>query len=206
MSRAISITNSEISTCFFMVGLVMILVCFKLVWNLFEQAPHIVSFAIIMFLLLVSLLFFAMSMIWPNYLISKYHLNIFIDRITNPDYIGWLRFTRSKSFRSHIVKKGPLGQTMGVANGVKADVINQGDYTVTLMNGNQCIIKHDMLSHNVNLEQNENWELIKKHHGTVGFDAWEKAVDENEMLFEIESPSEEDADEEEGETEEEIQS
>ena len=83
-----------------------------------------------------------------------------MDKITNPDYIGWIRATRSRQIRNHIFKKGPLGQTKGRANGVKADVINKGDYTLTLPNGNQAIIKSDLLSTNINLEHCVNWQMI----------------------------------------------
>lgn len=189
--RAIGITNSEISMVFFIIGLILIFITLKGIFGLYSQVSHPITgnpglasqFSMYLFLISISIVFFLMAVVLPNYLISKYNLNIFVDRISNPDFIGWLRFTKSKSFRAHIVRKGPLGQTKGVANGVKSDCINNGDFTVTLPNGNQAIIKSDLLSHNVNLHNNVGWQLIKKHHGVIGFNAWEKCVEDGETLF-----------------------
>lgn len=194
--RAINMTNSEISMVLWLVGFIMQLVCIKIIWNMFSEYPGHIEFVLLLFILPMASLFFFMAPAWINYLVSKFNLNLFIDRITNPDWIGWLRFTQSKSFRPQIVKRGPLGQTMGVTHGVKADVINQGDYTVTLANGNQAIITHDFLSNNINLEQNANWELIKKHHFLIGFSAWESALDRRQMLHDIRAIKFDDDDEE----------
>jgi hypothetical protein len=119
----------------------------------------------------------------PNYKISKEGIQIFVDKITNPDWIGWLRFTRTKGLRTPIVKCGPLGQTKGMAYDEKADVINNGDYTITLQNGNKVIIKNDLLSSNINLDEVMGLNLIQKHHGMIGFDAYEYAADNNKLLF-----------------------
>lgn len=183
MTRAISITNSEISTSFWIIGLILFFICFVIILDMWGQVP-LLEFVLIMFLLAIALLFFSMAWIWPNYLISKYNLNLLIDKITNPNYIGWIRYTRSKGLRFHIVKKGPLGQTKGMANETKADVINDGEYTVTTQNGNQAIIKSDLLSINADLEKAIGWQLIKKHFGVIGYKAWEKCVDDDKTLFE----------------------
>lgn len=185
MGRAIGVTNSEISTSFWLIGLITFLVSFVVIWDIWKQAP-LVEFIIVMFLLIISFVFFTMAWFWMNYVVSKLNLNLLIDRITNPNYIGWIRFTRSKGLRFHIVKKGPLGQTKGIANETKADVINTGDYTVTLQNGNQAIIKSDLLATNINLDQCIGWQLIKKHFGVLGYKAWEKCKDDEQTLFKIE--------------------
>ena len=185
MGRAIGVTNAEISTSFWLIGLITFLVCFVVIWDIWKQAP-LVEFIIVMFLLIISFVFFTMAWFWMNYVVSKLNLNLLIDRITNPDYIGWIRFTRSKGLRFNIVKTGPLGQTKGIANGAKADVINNGDYTVTLQNGNKAIIKSDLLTTNINLDQCVGWQLIKKHFGVIGYKAWEKCVDDKQTLFKIE--------------------
>ena len=189
MARAIGITNQEISMSFFLIGLICSLISLKFIIDIYTQAP-LTEFVLIIFLNVIGLMFFFMSPAWLAYLISKYNLNLFIDRISNPDYIGWLRFTKSKSFRPHIVKKGPLGQTKGMANGVKADAINRGDYTVTLANGNQAIIKSDLLPKNLNLDQCVGWQLVKQHYGLIGFRAWEQAVAHNKTDFTPESLNE----------------
>lgn len=205
--RAIGVTNSEISIVLWIVSFAIQLIAIKYVWSLLLEYPGIIDFFILIFLLPFSLFMSFMAVFWTNYLISKYDLFLFTDKITNPDFIGWLRFTRSKGCRPAIVRKGPLGEVKGVANGVKASAINKGDYTVTLPNGNQCIIVHDMCHTNMNLEQNEGWEMIQRHHGLIGFSAWERAVDEGETLFDmdeiiIDDEDEIDEDQESEETEE----
>ena len=190
--RAISITNQEISIIMWMVGLIMFGVVIKMIYSLYAQVnlpppygnPGLAAqFSLMMFILVVGIMFSLIAVVMPNYLISKYDLDLFVNRISNPDWIGWLRFTKSKGFRPHIVKKGPLGVTHGMANSVKADCVNNGDYIVTLPNGNQAIIKSDLLNHNVNLEQNIGWELVKKHFGCIGFKAWERAANDDELMF-----------------------
>lgn len=167
---------------FLIIGFILFFISFKIILDMWVQVP-LVEFVLILFLLIIALVFFFMATIWPNYIITKYNLNLLVDRITNPNYIGWIRFTRSKGLRFAIVAKGPLGQTKGRANDAKADVINNGEYTVTLQNGNSAIIKSDLLSTNVNLERCVGWQLIKKHFGVFGFKAWEKAVDDEQTLF-----------------------
>jgi hypothetical protein len=191
--RAITLTNSEISMIFWVIYLIMAVFTMKTLWGYWVQTSHPIlgnpqlnlEFTLLMFITVIGIFFSLMSVVLPNYLISKYNLNLLIDRISNPNWIGWIRFTRSKGLRFHIVKKGPLGQTKGYANDAEADVINTGDYTVTLQNGNQAIIKSDLLTTNINLEDAVGWQLIKKHYGVVGYKAWEKAADEGQLLFNV---------------------
>jgi len=185
MPRAINVTNSEISSIFYIIGMIIFMVCFWIIFDMWRQVA-LVEFVFLMFLLATSCVFFTIAWFWMNYIITKYNLNLFVDRISNPNYIGWLRFTRSKSFRPQIVSVGPLGQTKGMASGSKADIINDGEYTVTLQNGNKAIIKNDQLSSNINLEQAVRWQMIKKHFNVWGFKAWEKCVDDEKTLFRIE--------------------
>ena len=182
--RAISFSNSEIAISFWIVGFICTMVAMKLIWNLFVVAP-LGEFILIMFLLIISAVFYFMGASWLAFIISKYNYNLLIDKITNPDYTGWIRFTRNKNIRFNIVKKGPLGQIKGMANGVKADIINRGDYTLTLPNGNRVLLKHDLLNNNINLNDNLGWKLIKKHFGMVGFKAWEKCLSDGKTLFKI---------------------
>jgi hypothetical protein len=184
--KAINFTNSEISIIFFIIGLILQLICIKIMIDYVLQYPGELKFVLLLFLLPMAILFFFISPAWINYIISKNELFLWTDRITNPNYIGWIRATKSKQLRSHIVENGPMGRTMGIANGEKADVINQGDYTVTLPNGNKAIIVDDRSSVNINLEQNKDWEMIQKHYHLVGSTAWKKAVDEKQTVFEME--------------------
>lgn len=186
--RAFTATNSEVSMMFWMIGLILII---KTIIDLFDMHNQVVAknpglaltFMVIIFFIGMATFFSFLAMAIPNYQISKNNLNILIDRITNPDYIGWIRFTRTKRLQFQLVKNGPLGQTKGMANGEKADVINDGSYTVITPCGNQAILVSDLLSHNINLERAVGWSLIHKHFGFLGFRAWEKAIEQGKILF-----------------------
>lgn len=164
-----SITTQEMSTVFFLMGFLMFAIVF-------------LAFGLPMFILLllfVALIFFFISMVTPNYAISKYNLNMFIDKITNPDFENWLRVTKNRTFAPQTVKKGVLGQSKGLVHGAKADIINRGDFTITLQNGNHALITYDSLSHNINLNHALGWKLIKRKFGFLGSSAFIKAYDEN---------------------------
>jgi len=185
--RAITMTNSEISAIIWVIslvfGVVALFVIFSMVKPVLNNPGVYGTFMLISTMVVMSLIFGFSSMALPNYMISKHNLNLFIDRISNPDYIGWIRFTRNKKVSFQIVKTGPLGQTKGMASGLKADVINNGDYTITTTNGNQAILVSDLLSTNINLDNALGWNLIKKHHGLIGFRAWERAAKDDEVVF-----------------------
>jgi len=185
--RAFGITNSEISSILWIISFMMSVISLKVTFDLlgpFMGNPNIRGTVMVISLcFFMTLLFSFASMALPNFLISKYNLNILIDRIRNPDFMGWIRFTRNKRLAFQIVRNGPLGQTKGMADGEKADVINDGSYTVTTPSGNQAIIKSDLLSHNVNLENAVGWNLIHKHYHLVGFKAWEKAQDDGKLVY-----------------------
>lgn len=184
--RAFGITTSEISTVIWIISFMMSLISIKVTMDILGPAmgnPNIRGAAMIIVLLFfMNMLFSFAAMGLPNYLISKYNLNILIDRIRNPDFIGWIRFTRNKKLCFQIIKNGPLGQSKGIADDEKADIINDGNYTATTPSGNQIIIKSDLLPHNINLEQAIGWNLINKHFHLIGFKAWEKAQDDGKLV------------------------
>jgi len=185
--RAFGITNSEISAVIWIIGFLMSCISLKVTYDVFRPAlgdPGIGNaFMIILMMSFMSIIFSFSAMALPNFLISKYNLNILIDRIRNPDFIGWIRFTRNKRLCFQVVKNGPLGQTKGLANDEKADIINDGSYTVITPAGNQAVIKSDLLSNNINLERAVGWNLIHKHFGLLGFRAWEKAQDDGKLVY-----------------------
>lgn len=189
-SRAYGATNSEISAVFWIIGAICAIFVIKYLIDMYVQVqignPELaMQFLFMIVLVLIFLFFTFISMALPNYLISKHNLNLLIDKITNPDYIGWIRFTRNKRLCFQTVKCGPLGQTKGLANDLKADIINDGTYTVTTPSGNQAILKSDLLSTNINLENAIGWNLIHKHHGMIGYKAWEKAAELGKLLFKV---------------------
>lgn len=190
MSRAIGFTTQETSMVFWIISMVMAMVVINYCFDLFIQInpinPGIGSLLIFMlFALIIGKIFDFIAMLIPNYKISKENLNWFIDKV-DKDYIGWIRLTRNKKLRIQIVKCGPLGQTKGIAYGQKADVINTGDCTISNSIGNQAILKSDLLSTNINIDDAIGLNLIQKHHGTIGFDAYELAENQGKLLFKSE--------------------
>lgn len=185
--RAIRMSNSEISAIIWLMSLLFEVVALVCIYNMVKPAlkdPGIMSlFMVITMMILMSIIFSLAAMALPNYQISKHNLNLLIDRITNPDFMGWIRFTRNKKILFQIVKNGPLGQTKGLAHGEKADVNNDGSYTVITPSGNEAIIVNDLSTHNINMDRATGWNLIHKHFGIVGFRAWEKAADDKKLVY-----------------------
>ena len=190
--RAISITTPEISTIFFGIGtLLMFFGISQLLsirtWALFNGQEALGGTIIVTIIVLFMMyFFFLIAVSFPLYQIVKNNLFIFMDRISNPDYIGWFGFNRNKKFYPQIVDIGSFGNTKGIMNNENADVINDGEYTVTTTNGNQSIIVNDMLSNNINLNNAVGWNLIKKHFGVFGFKAYELAMSKGETMFPVE--------------------
>lgn len=187
MGRAISFTTQETSTIFWTISMVMAMVAINYCFDLFIQInpinPGIGSLLIFMLLILIiGKIFDFIAMALPNYKISKENLNWFIDKV-DKDYIGWIRLTRNRKLRIQLVKCGPLGQTKGIAYGQKADVINTGDCTISNNIGNQAILKSDLLSTNINIDEAIGLNLIHKHHGLIGFDAYGEAIKKGKILF-----------------------
>lgn len=190
--RAFSITTGEVSAMFWIIGFVMIMVGLRYLFEMqsaFRELGNeslVGTTGLVIFLIFFFVFFSLLSMAFPNYQITKNDLNIFIDRITNPDFIGWGRITRNKRLRVHTVDMGPSGQTKGIVNGEKADVFNFGDYTVTTKNGNQIIFVNDWLNTNINFDDVRDMNLIKRHFGIVGFNAWKYAANKKQLLTGLE--------------------
>jgi len=187
--RAYGVTTGEISAVFWGIGM---LITMLIIINLLGMRAQVatgnpqlaMTFQFMISLLVVSSFFNLISMFIPNYQISKNNLTVLIDRMTNPDFIGWIRFTRDRGLRFHTVKKDTMGRTKGVVTDKKATVINNGDSTINLMNGNKAVVVYDFLSQNDNLEENLGWNLISRcFAGLIGFKAYEKAVDMGRTLL-----------------------
>lgn len=189
--RAIAITTPEITTIFFAIGFLLMIFVIKNLLNMYEWAAFngqenlADSLILQMVILFIMLFFFLIAVAFPTYQIIKNNLFIFMDRITNPDYMGWLGFNRNKRFFPQIVRIGSFGQTKGIMNEQKADIINDGNCTVILPNGNQALIVSDLLSSNIDIKNAVGWNLIKKHFGVIGFPAYELAMENDKLLFEI---------------------
>ena len=159
-----SITTQETSVVFFLIGIIIMAIILT--------DPGFPMLA--KFLMFIALMFFGISMITPNYAISKYNLNMFIDKITNPDFENWLRVTKNRTFAPQTVKKGVLGQSKGIIHNAKADIINRGDFTITFQNGNHGLLMYDTLSHNINFNHTLGWKLIRRKFGFLGSAAFQQ--------------------------------
>lgn len=170
-----SITTQELSTIFFLMGFMI-----NMVIAFFFGAP-----LFMILLVFIGLFFFGVAFFTPCYQISKYNLNMFIDKITNPDFENWLRVTKNRTFAPQTVKKGMLGQSKGLVHGAKADIINRGDFTITLQNGNHALVKYDTLSHNVNLNHTLGWKLIRRKFGFIGSSAFIRCYEDGKTIRRI---------------------
>jgi len=190
--RAISITTPEVSSIFFGIGtLLMVFGISQLLsinkWAVYNGQGSLSGTIIVtIFVLIIMWFFFLIAIAFPLYQIVKNNLFIFMDRISNPDFIGWFGFNRNKKFYPQIVDIGSFGNTKGIMNNENADVINDSKYTATTTNGNQAIIVNDMLSNNIDLDNAVGWNLIKKHFGVVGFKAYELCMTKGETIFPVE--------------------
>lgn len=196
--RAYNITKSEMSSIMFVFGMIPLALVLRDLLSYFSQLgsnPGLqVAFLINIFMLGVAVFFFLLAVAIPNYAISKNNLNILIDPISNPDYMGWIRFTRNKRVHFSTVKNGPLGQTKGVMNDEKADVLNDGGYTVITPCGNQAVLVSDLSLHNLNMDRAVGWNLVNKHFGWIGFKAYEKAVAKGKVLVNVDTKQQGDVD------------
>lgn len=176
--RPFKFTTQEIAIIFWCVGFAMLIMT---LYSTFDpRGAFIIPFDFMLFLIM-GIVFFFIGVAFPCYQISKWDCNIFMDKL-EPGFDGWLRFTKSRRFAPQIVKTGALGQTKGLVAGHKADVIDRGDFPVTLRNGNHCIIKYDLMSHNLNLEESVGWTLFQKKYGLLGANAYKRALGDDKVL------------------------
>jgi len=127
-------------------------------------------------LAIASIVMTLSAVCWILYLISYNRLSPLINRVRPETEEVWVRVTKSNMLSFQVVKKGVYGQTKGVMQGKKADVIDKGDFTVNLINGNKAILVHDMMSHNINLKHAIGWKRIfKKNKVSSGEDAYQKS-------------------------------
>lgn len=127
-------------------------------------------------LLIVGVIFTLMSICWMNYFVSKNNLKPLIDRINPETEEVWVRITKSKLLTFQVVKKGVYGQTKGMAQGKKCDVIDHGDFPIRLINGNSAILTYDEMHRNINLDEAvASKQLFKQHKVNNIKEAYQKA-------------------------------
>jgi len=172
LGRPYAITTQEQSMIIFVVGFVIFFITAV-------NDPYFPLVYMILYLISVSIMM--MGVVLPNYAITKYDLNVEIDPMRNPNYEIVYRITKNKKIFRRLQQTGPLGQVKGLVAGYNSDIINTGSYTITLQNGNHAIISPDVMSTNANLDEELGWKLIRKKHGVFGFNAYRKALVENEI-------------------------
>jgi hypothetical protein len=172
LGRPYAITTQEQSMITFVVGFVIFFITIA-------NDPGFPLFYMILYLISVSVMF--CGLVIPNYAITKYDLNFEIDPMRNPNYECVYRLTKNKKLFRRLEQTGPLGQVKGLIAGYNSDHINTGSYTITLQNGNHCIINPDVMSVNANIDEDIGWKLVKRKHRIFGFNAYRKALIENQI-------------------------
>lgn len=161
------IGHQTVSMSIYVVGMMF------LIWVIMGPTEEIVKV-----LVFVGIVFTLMGIIWINYLVSANRLQPLINRIKPETHDVWVRFTKNNLLTFQVVKKGVYGQTKGIMQGKKADVVDRGDFPIRLINGNTGIIINDMMSHNVNLDHAVAWKKIYKNEKVSSSrEAYEKAVE-----------------------------
>jgi len=177
--RPFKITSQEIATIMWCIGLFIIMMTFYMSYDAqFNQ--FIVDMSMIFFFA-IGLMFTFIGYAFPCYQISKWDCNIYMDKL-EVGWEGWLRFTKSRKFAPQCVRTGPLGQEKGLVSGHKADIINRGDFPITLRNGNHAVIKYDLMSHNINLIEALGWELISRKYGLLGANGYRKCLADEKTI------------------------
>lgn len=180
--RPFKFTTQEIATAFWCIGLFIIIIFFYVCYGYdpLYGMVFIIPAQMILFLL-IGVFFMFLGYVFPCYQISKWDCNVFMDKLEQ-GWDCWLRYTKSRRFAPQCVQTGPLGQMKGLVSGHKADIINRGDFPVTLRNGNHAVIKYDLMSHNINLNEATGWKLMARKYGFLGVNAFKRCISEKKTV------------------------
>jgi hypothetical protein len=177
--RPFKFTTQEIATVFWCIGFFVVMIFFYVSYDP-QYNVFIVEMQMLLFLG-IGVFFMFLGYVFPCYQISKWDCNIFMDKLEQ-GWKCWLRVTKSRQFAPQPVRTGPLGQMKGLVSGHKADIINRGDFPVTLRNGNQAVVKYDLMSHNVNLNEAVGWKLIARKWGFLGSNAFKRCIGDGKTV------------------------
>jgi len=123
---------------------------------LFMEPPLMVTI-----LIFLSIFIGVFAITWLPYYVSKFHLRPAIDKCKS-DETTWLRITKDRIILPQFVDKGPYGQTKGVTNGEKADVIDDGSFPCNWQNGSRVKIMYDLMNTNADLNKSVARNIMKK--------------------------------------------
>jgi hypothetical protein len=159
------IGQQSVTTSIYMIGV------FFFVLSFIYPMPIIIQLFII-----IGIFLTIFSLIWINYIISYNQLGPLINRIRPDKGIVWVHITKDKLLTFKVAKKGVYGQTQGIMGTKKADVINKGDFPISLICGTKAILTWEKMSHNINPAHAVAWKrLFKKYDVISGEDAYRKA-------------------------------
>ena len=120
---------------------------------------------------------------WLPYFVSRYHLRPQLDKCRENE-TTWCRVTKDRIIAAQFVDKGPYGQTKGIANKEKADIVDDGAFPCKWLNGNPAIIMYDMMNTNIDLNKSVAREKMKLKFGVrSGVEGYKKAVETGDVMF-----------------------
>jgi len=136
----------------------------------------------VMILIFSSIIIGMCAIAWLPMLINKYKLRPALDKCGENE-TTWCRVTKDRIVIPQFVSKGPYGQTKGVVNREKADVVDDGSFPCKWLNGNPAILMYDMMNTNIDLNKSVARKRIKwRWKVNNGVQAYKKAVDAERVL------------------------
>ena len=171
--RPIAVTSQDIAITMWAIGFLFVMIVIVFAPVKMDAGRYFYLFERESFLMLqiVALICFLISTVWLCYGISKYNLNMWLDKL-HPDWQGWIRSDKTGQITCQIAKKDSLGYSKGIAFNKKAGVISRKGFKTNLPNGNSVIFVFDPMSHNADILEAVGWKLYKKIHGFIGYNAY----------------------------------
>jgi len=172
MVNRVRVGQPEISIMIWIISLV------PLVIILFMNPP-----VTVMVLIFLSVFIGVFSITWLPHYISKYRLRPCVDKCKENE-TTWCRVTKDRIIVPQFVDKGPYGQTKGITNREKADVIDDGNFPCRWLNGNPAIIMYDLMNTNVDLNKSVARGIMKKKFKIrSGVEGYKKALKDKECVL-----------------------
>lgn len=186
--RPIMVTIQDIAITFWCTSLLFLLIIVFFSPTVIDEGRIFYLFEADSFFLflLLSITFSLLSIVYVCYAISKYHLNMWTDKL-HPDWQGCIRVDKNGQVTNQIIKKDSLGYNKLIAFGKKAGIINRSGFKLNLPNGNTVIVAFDPMSHNADLLEALGWVLYKKRHGFIGYDAYVRYKKDKKELIKSET-------------------
>ena len=177
--KPIALTSQEIAICWWCMSLLF--VCLVFAFSYREVVNGVLFLYLdeltMGFFLAMSIIFSLIGVIWLSWPISKYNLNMNMDRLHH-DWQGVIRVDKNGMMHQTLMEKDSLGYDKGVALGKKIGLIQKEGLKLTLPNGNSVLLTFDVMSHNIDMLEALGWMLYKKKYKVVGYDAYKVYLNE----------------------------